>query len=658
MSSPQGDNEVGDYRHSSWYNAADPLGVANRFSVFGIDVTTNAHTNGNIAAVNINKGTNSGMNNITFQEVNYFQNISNNNGIYTGSNSPQAQVVVGKDVKVDTTDNGTSFTLQGIKLDNTKSIWQDGDTCFIDIPAELKALEDLSAKLSKREGDSFSSLYNEEKSTVTFNMNSSYEIINISSDEAGKLTSGNELVMKDYTPGNKSQSNGQKSVIFNVDLKGQTNFNIGRKIWLKTTDTKNDGSKINDFSERVNFQDGNILWNFYDSSKADRVYRGALSTNGIVGTLLAPGAAITENVNIDGNMIGNSVVVNAQSHRLDFQGTVPDKINEPTPSSTPEKTTEVSPTPTTKTTPEASPKTTSETTPEVSTTPTSETTPEVSTTPKSETTPEVTTTPTSETSPEVSTTPKSETTPEVTTTPTSETTPEVTTTPTSETTPEVSPKTTPAAAPETTPTAAPTTTPAPTPSSTPTVQKGKLTITVTDKKTGRRVPNAVVSVKDKNNVETNYKTNDKGQIHLTDVEEGDVTVTVKKVPKGYHVDIGTETTVTVTPDEEKNVRVKIDKEDEETVTDKKTDTGSADSKKDAEKTDTKKAANTGSAADTVSTDTGSETDTASTETGSVTGTASDTPETGDNAPIIPFAALFVIGGLGTLFTLGLKVKKD
>ena len=67
----------------------------------------------------------------------------------------------------------------------------------------------------------------------------------------------------------------------------------------------------------------NILWNFYDSSETDGVYKGKIhNTATINGQFLAPGADVKLDVTFNGNAIANKIVINQESHRADYLGAV------------------------------------------------------------------------------------------------------------------------------------------------------------------------------------------------------------------------------------------------------------------------------------------------------------------------------------------------
>ena len=77
-------------------------------------------------------------------------------------------------------------------------------------------------------------------------------------------------------------------------------------------------------------------------------------------------------------------------------------------------------------------------------------------------------------------------------------------------------------------------------------EKGNLTITVTDELTGKKVPGAVVQVKDPSGNVSTKKTDSNGEIRLTNTLIGKYTVTITGVPDGYTKSTGTPSIVEVT----------------------------------------------------------------------------------------------------------------
>ncbi|MBQ7776671.1 MAG: carboxypeptidase regulatory-like domain-containing protein, partial [Lachnospiraceae bacterium] len=89
---------------------------------------------------------------------------------------------------------------------------------------------------------------------------------------------------------------------------------------------------------------------------------------------------------------------------------------------------------------------------------------------------------------------------------------------------------------------------------------GDLTITVTDEKTGDKVPNAKVEVKDeKGKVIAEKTTNKKGEATVEDLPTGKYTVTITEVPDGYTVTTDKAVTQEVKANDTTDYEFKIDK---------------------------------------------------------------------------------------------------
>lgn len=166
-------------------------------------------------------------------------------------------------------------------------------------------------------------------------------------------------------------------------------------------------------------------------------------------------------------------------------------------------------------------------------------------------------------------------------------------------------------------------------------ETGTLVVTVTDEKTGARVPKAKVRIKRPDGKTNDYETDADGRITVTDTEVGSYGITVTEVPEGYSVTTGkTETAVVTagktTTHEVKLTNDKITTEDADTSTEKTTEKNSGESTEKATTTTTEDA------------DKGTD---ATTTTSTGTGSQSQSPQTGDGAPIAwLFALMFMCAG--------------
>ena len=108
----------------------------------------------------------------------------------------------------------------------------------------------------------------------------------------------------------KGLTKGTSPVLINVDTEGASTVNIKSQIKLEYTDgTTRNSHETEDFDDAV------ILWNFINQSKNQK-----LSINSpFQGTILAVGDTVDVHQNVDGSIIADTVLVNAETHRWDLQ---------------------------------------------------------------------------------------------------------------------------------------------------------------------------------------------------------------------------------------------------------------------------------------------------------------------------------------------------
>lgn len=98
------------------------------------------------------------------------------------------------------------------------------------------------------------------------------------------------------------------SVIFNVNMDGQTKLDIQAHIKPVINGVERNSHETEDFS------DAKLLWNFTDTAQSIDI------NNVFQGTLLAPTASVVAYQNFDGSFIADNVHVSGgESHRWDFQ---------------------------------------------------------------------------------------------------------------------------------------------------------------------------------------------------------------------------------------------------------------------------------------------------------------------------------------------------
>ncbi|MGJ0994176.1 Cna B-type domain-containing protein [Enterococcus casseliflavus] len=108
----------------------------------------------------------------------------------------------------------------------------------------------------------------------------------------------------------KGLTKGTSPVLINVDTEGASTVNIKSQIKLEYTD----GTTRNSH-ETEEFDDAVILWNFINQPENQMI-----SINSpFQGTILAVGDTVDVHQNVDGSIIADTVLVNAETHRWDLQ---------------------------------------------------------------------------------------------------------------------------------------------------------------------------------------------------------------------------------------------------------------------------------------------------------------------------------------------------
>lgn len=297
------------------------LGVSSVFHIFAREAELNAHTNGNIAVQNLTGNVNFGTNiieELLDKDISYIQNITNiaNSSFVSAGDTRENKVVFGEGITVDIS-NPNRPMVNGEYIDHllASEVYQDqnGQT-YIDFDAEfakLKALNESLANMSNEatySNSDFSDQNNRviDVSSMTPNANNQI-VINLTPDV---LASDTPLTISGLSPDAEGTT-----VIINVDTGGSADYNINSQIKV----VYSDGSD-RDNHETEDFGDNHLLWNFYDSTASDKQYTGTLNINRpFQGSILAPSGTVVANANVDGNIIADKVIVNAETHRWDLQ---------------------------------------------------------------------------------------------------------------------------------------------------------------------------------------------------------------------------------------------------------------------------------------------------------------------------------------------------
>ena len=307
-----------DFR-SSPFHTTNPLGIAGNFHLVGFSsVTTTAHTNGNILTDTLRYQNNFGTKGV--DEVSYIRKIeflSGGDGFSSTYSSTDSLLVVGPGVQVDTADNGNAWSLNGHKVDHPSqrnypnNLMQDSDTLeYIDLEAVHDQTVRINQTLSTYE-NRLDKVIEQTDGEGTFIQKvilsdpAGVNVCNITDAHAFK--EGTSIECKDFD----SQRPGL--LILNVDLAGVEEFLLPGTDLLYA-----DGSRAPN-GEVTEWQPGNVLWNLYDSSAKDGLYRGKVrNERPVAAHILAPEADVTLGVNLNGTVIARNIDVRGESHRTDL----------------------------------------------------------------------------------------------------------------------------------------------------------------------------------------------------------------------------------------------------------------------------------------------------------------------------------------------------
>ncbi|WP_281164436.1 collagen-binding domain-containing protein [Liquorilactobacillus sicerae] len=294
----------------------NPLDIASVFHIFAEEAELNAHTDGNLAVQNLDGQANFGTNiheGLVKQDVSYIQQVTSiaASSFVADQGDQTNKVIFGKDVELGTTDNGNAVSVNGQKMDHLKvnEVYQDSQTeQYIDFDQEFAKLNENSDKLAAEtpaktyQNADFPDQNQRVINVASLTPNQNNQIvINLASDV---LASNTPLTITGI-----SKAKDAPMIVFNVENDGQL-YVVNSKIILTYAD---DSTRSN--HETEDFSDAHLLWNFTNTQKDQEIDFNAP----FQGSVLAPNANLTINQNLDGNIVGRKVVVNAETHRWDLQ---------------------------------------------------------------------------------------------------------------------------------------------------------------------------------------------------------------------------------------------------------------------------------------------------------------------------------------------------
>lgn len=316
-----GGNVYDDYPQYVDNSVTNILGVSSQFHIFANEATLNAHTNGNVAVGLLHGQVNFGTNiieELLDKDISYIQDFTNlaSSSFVSAGNTRSNKVIFGENAIIDVTQPDRPL-VNNVYIDHLLSseVYQDKNgNVYIDFATEFKRLKATNQEYGNKPSVAdytsadFPDMNNRviDVSDMTPDENG-HIIINLSPEV---LQSSTPITIKGLSP--KADGN---TVVINVDTGSQPEYSITSQVKLQYSD----GSD-RDNQETEHFGDNHLLWNFIDRNTDDLQYTGTISVDRpFQGSILAPSAEVIANQNVDGNIVADKVVVNAETHRWDLQ---------------------------------------------------------------------------------------------------------------------------------------------------------------------------------------------------------------------------------------------------------------------------------------------------------------------------------------------------
>ena len=293
---------LNDPAYSKYYNANSPIGTAGSFHIVAFDTAyLSAHTNGNVLAKNLYAQSNFGTNNFA-DELSYVQVYRQVNA--TSASNEAHVLALGSGNVMDFADNGNAFSVNGVKIDKPKNLVQDTDTAtapFIDLARVEREINSLSAKFNNFSDANLAEHIEANNNRLTLQNPSSVGVGHYTAAELARF--GNEVEIDGF------QSGKSGTVVINVDCASVSSVTMPRAYIVI------DGQKQST-NEVTEFSNGKVIWNFVNAGSV------TINTETMTGIILAPGATVNINQNLNGTVVAENINVRAESHRTDFTGNV------------------------------------------------------------------------------------------------------------------------------------------------------------------------------------------------------------------------------------------------------------------------------------------------------------------------------------------------
>lgn len=354
----------GKYEESDWYTGGS-LGIAGDFHMFAFDqLILNQHLNGNFATQNLylagavtaigpNNDIKERMLSVVSNSIGligaYIDDYDDGNG---GGYKYRSAQIKFSDLYVPSSCTITQFYPSQTDLFDLspmkqyEAVW-DKDNKLVGYGKVINESTSRGFSLKKINGQCYiqhagsdyidfssyktkyqqmSNSYSKLQSNVEFNNGNinlpdssvqAQNILNITASDFNSINQHFSISGIDWSDG---QYQNNQTLVINVDLAGQTDFAFNKDVKYSY---KGSTDSILNGGEASLYKGTNILWNFYDSSETDGVYKGKIhNTATINGQFLAPGADVKLDVTFNGNAIANKILINQESHRADYLGAV------------------------------------------------------------------------------------------------------------------------------------------------------------------------------------------------------------------------------------------------------------------------------------------------------------------------------------------------
>ncbi len=222
-------------------------------------------------------------------------------------------LVVGSEISVGVADNGNAWTLDGGKVDapyranSSKALWQDTEVQFINLLHLEEEMIALNQKLSTYDNrGAVANFEDQNNQWIQVDRDQAVTVYNLDPDK---------LQMNSYVLVKGMDKTKISTLVVNVDLKGKQTFTIPGTMIQYTDDS------FAPTDEVTEWQNGNVIWNIYDSTSDNLQYDGSINNNRVTTAhIVAPRATVDLQQTFNGTVIARDIIVTAESHRTDFTG--------------------------------------------------------------------------------------------------------------------------------------------------------------------------------------------------------------------------------------------------------------------------------------------------------------------------------------------------